>query len=76
MFYGHSGVSMLQGMFAFVFHDKETNNWIAARDPFGIKPLYYCSLMDELIFASEIKPFTLHPDITIARDNKSLREYS
>ena len=31
---------MLDGMFAIVILDKLNNNWIAARDSFGIKPMY------------------------------------
>ena len=37
---GVAAIESLVGMFAFVFHDRATNRWIAARDPFGIKPLY------------------------------------
>ena len=62
-------------MFAFVFHDRQTNNWIAARDHFGIKPLYYCQVGDELLFASEIKALLVHPDINAARDNHALHQY-
>ena len=32
--YGSDALKKLNGMFAFVFHDKETNRWLAARDPF------------------------------------------
>ena len=43
------------GMFSFVFHDSKTNSWLAARDHFGIKPLYYAQCGSDLVFASEIK---------------------
>ncbi|MHB2149538.1 asparagine synthase (glutamine-hydrolyzing) [Calditrichota bacterium LG25] len=31
----------LRGMFAFGIYDKQDDRWFLARDPFGIKPLYY-----------------------------------
>ena len=39
--WGPNAIDKLNGMFAFVFHDREGNHWIAARDHFGVKPLYY-----------------------------------
>ena len=53
---GADAIRRLNGMFAFVFHDRETNEWIAARDHFRVKPLYTI-LEDELLFGSEIKHF-------------------
>ena len=38
---GQECLSKLNGMFAFVFYDKVSGKWIAARDHFGIKPIYY-----------------------------------
>ena len=73
---GASGISRLNGMFAFVFHDSEGNRWIAARDHFGIKPLYYATPdHDELIFASEIKALLAHPQVTVRRDEEALHQY-
>lgn len=46
----------LRGMFAFAWHDAETREVVAARDHFGIKPLYYtCTADGTLILGSEIK---------------------
>ena len=36
-------ISKIRGMYAFVYFDSTTEEVIAARDPFGIKPLYYSS---------------------------------
>lgn len=72
---GAKAINRLNGMFAFVFHDRENNTWIAARDPFGIKPLYYASVGDELLFASEIKALLAHPELKAARDEAALHQY-
>ncbi len=72
---GEKAVSQLNGMFAFVFHDAAENRWIAARDPFGIKPLYFASLADEWVFASEAKALFAHPGLRAARDERSLQQY-
>ena len=47
----------LRGMFAFAIYDKNNNDLFLARDPFGIKPLYYTLIDNTLCFASEIKAF-------------------
>lgn len=45
----------LAGMFAFVVYDRSNNTLTLARDPFGIKPLFYSSSKWGLCFASEMK---------------------
>ena len=72
---GTEAISKLNGMFAFIFHDRATNEWIAARDSFGIKPLYLAHAGDELVFGSEIKALICHPEIKVSRDETSLQQY-
>ena len=72
MRYGEKALTKLNGMYAFVFHDRKQNQWIVARDPFGIKPLYYIQVGDQLIFASEIKAILAHPDVPARRNDKAL----
>ncbi len=43
----------LRGMYALALHDPRDDSLILARDPFGIKPLYYAEAQGHLIFASE-----------------------
>ena len=43
----------LRGMYAVAIHDAAQDRLILARDPFGIKPLYYLTTPDAFAFASE-----------------------
>ncbi|HLI13418.1 MAG TPA: asparagine synthase (glutamine-hydrolyzing) [Alphaproteobacteria bacterium] len=43
----------LRGMYALAIHDPEGGRLVLARDPFGIKPLYYVERPDGFAFASE-----------------------
>lgn len=45
----------LRGEFAFILFDQDKNQLIAARDRFGIKPLFYTQYNNQIIIASEIK---------------------
>ena len=45
----------LNGIFAFALYDFERKAMLIARDPFGVKPLYYSSSPSGFFFASEIK---------------------
>ena len=56
-FYEEAGeklVESLEGMYAFAIADGE--NLFIARDPVGIKPLYYADTENGFYFASELKP--------------------
>ena len=53
--WGVDSFEKLDGMFALAIYDKQENNFILARDPFGIKPLYYTKSEAGFLFASEIK---------------------
>ncbi len=56
MVHGKSMVSRLRGMFTFCIYNTISNTAFIARDPFGIKPLYYWQKEGHIIaFASEIK---------------------
>lgn len=46
-------LSRVRGMFAFVLHDTQTGETIAARDHFGQKPLYYATGAGGLVIASD-----------------------
>ena len=73
--FGQDALHKLNGMFSFIFYDQVKKSWIAARDHFGIKPLYYISLDQEIIFASEIKALLTHPDIEASVNKDALGDY-
>ena len=52
---GPSCLEELRGEFAFVLWDGRTGTLLAARDRFGIKPLFHAQMDDTLILASEAK---------------------
>lgn len=52
---GERCVEKLRGMFAFILWDKQEKKLFAARDRFGIKPLYYAETSQGVVFASELK---------------------
>ena len=53
--WGPECLRRFRGMFAFVLADETTGDLVLARDPLGIKPLYYLPRGEGLIFASELK---------------------
>lgn len=52
---GSQCVHFLRGMFAFVIWDSHKKIAFAARDPLGIKPLYYLKSADNFAFSSELR---------------------
>src|SRR5204862_1672907 len=72
---GTAGLRRLNGMFAFVLLDTVEDRWLMARDPLGIKPLYFAALPDELVFGSEPKALLAHPGVRAELDWEGLQEY-
>lgn len=60
--WGNACLSRFNGMFAFLVFDRKNLTLFAARDRFGVKPLYYRVSENSIAFASEIKQFTVLPD--------------
>jgi asparagine synthase (glutamine-hydrolysing) len=54
--WGRDGIKRLSGMYAFVAVDSTTCDFLAARDPFGVKPLYLTLSPKGILFCSEIRP--------------------
>lgn len=73
--YGMKALSMFRGMFSFIIYDKKEKKIFGARDPFGIKPLYYTKMQGSFMFASEIKAFLAHPHFKKEVNKDALKLY-
>jgi asparagine synthase (glutamine-hydrolysing) len=73
---GREALRRLRGMFAFAIWDSQTGELFCARDPFGIKPLYYTLAESgrQLRFASERKALLGPGEVTVI-DPEALRRY-
>jgi asparagine synthase (glutamine-hydrolysing) len=65
---GPESLAELRGMFGIAIVDSSEERLYLARDPFGIKPLYWRVLTDgPVVFASEIRPLTqIKPSVSIS----------
>jgi len=61
----------LQGIFAFAIYDVDTRALSLARDPMGVKPLYWWSDGNALVFASEMKALLRHPALRNRKVNRA-----
>ncbi|MBP9143615.1 MAG: asparagine synthase (glutamine-hydrolyzing) [Thermoanaerobaculia bacterium] len=76
--YEEWGIDVLQrldGMFAFALWDDSTGELLLARDRFGIKPLYYFSDSERMLFASEAKGLLAHPAVRREVDWSALCDF-
>jgi asparagine synthase (glutamine-hydrolysing) len=73
--YGPTFVGKLEGMFALAVLDLRTRKLLLARDPIGIKPLYYADGPNEFVFASEIKGILASGLLSREVDWQAIRDY-
>jgi asparagine synthase (glutamine-hydrolysing) len=73
--WGEGLLPRLNGMFAFLLWDQQARALVAARDRFGVKPLYYARAGDGWLFASEIKAILASGLVVAERDNQAVGEY-
>ena len=74
IFYGKNVCEYLNGIFSFAIWNDKKKELFLARDHFGIKPLYYTIIDDNLIFASEIKSILKYPNFKIVLDETGIYE--
>ena len=75
MQWGAEGTKKLRGMFAFVIWDRVKKELYGARDPFGIKPMYYAAMGGLFFFGSECKSFLPHPGFQKELNPNALKFY-
>ncbi len=71
--HGRATLDAINGMFAFAIHDRDDDSVFVARDPIGIKPLYYWQgPSGELVFSSELGSLLAHPSVPRKLDQRAL----
>jgi asparagine synthase (glutamine-hydrolysing) len=72
---GPEGWRELDAQFALAVWDRRRNRLTLARDPLGVRFLYYWSSPDGVIFASEIKALLRHPAVARGYDEIAVVQY-
>ncbi len=72
--WGINCLKEINGIFAFAIWEEKDKRLFMARDPLGVKPLFYTKKNNSLIFASEIKALFQHPKVEPIIDQKGLLE--
>jgi asparagine synthase (glutamine-hydrolysing) len=72
---GASVVDHLNGIFAFAIWDRGRERVLLARDPHGVKPLYYAESDGRILFASEIKALLASGCISRELDPEAVAQY-
>lgn len=72
--WGISCIKRFNGMFTFALWDARKRELFLARDHLGIKPLYYVTINNQFLFASEIKSLLQHLDCPREVDLDALAE--
>ncbi|QIF04490.1 asparagine synthase (glutamine-hydrolyzing) [Roseimicrobium sp. ORNL1] len=73
--HGRDCVKQLRGMYAFAIWDERDRSCFIARDPFGIKPLYFAQSAGTFIFASELRPLLSSGLVPRHIDSAALARY-
>jgi asparagine synthase (glutamine-hydrolysing) len=74
--WGRQCLQLLRGMFAFALWDARRSRLLIARDPIGIKPLYYAAKKDRwVVFASEVHALLQSGLLDSCIDRRSLAGY-
>ncbi|PAB57853.1 asparagine synthase (glutamine-hydrolyzing) [Anaeromicrobium sediminis] len=74
MEWGADCLKHINGIFAFGVWDEKNKSLFLARDPLGVKPLFYTQKNHTLIFASELKALLEHPMVEPVIDREGLLE--
>jgi asparagine synthase (glutamine-hydrolysing) len=72
---GDALVDELNGIFAFALWDRRRERLVLARDPHGVKPLYYSAHDGRILFASEIKALVASGCLANTLDPEAVAQY-
>jgi asparagine synthase (glutamine-hydrolysing) len=73
--WGAECLSRLRGMYTIAIWDRRERELFIARDPLGVKPLYYYQGEDQFVFASEIRAVLATGIMTRTMDQTAILEY-
>ena len=78
--FGVKALSQFRGMFAIALYDREHHKLLLARDPLGIKPLYFAigenpNGLEEIAFASEVAPILGLPSVGVRANLSMISAY-
>src|SRR3989338_1925840 len=74
--WGKKCVDRLDGEFAFVVYNEETNQVLIGRDSTGVKPMFYSFAANgDFVFGSEPKAVLQHPNVKKVIDKHALAEF-
>jgi asparagine synthase (glutamine-hydrolysing) len=72
--WGEDCINYFNGIFAFGIWDENHQKLFVARDPLGVKPLFYIQKGSSFIFGSELKALLAHPEIRPIIDSEGILE--
>ena len=73
--WGVAALDRIEGMYALAWWNPLQNELLLARDPLGIKPLYWMKSEERMLFASELKAFKAAAPRTLIADLRSVAQY-
>lgn len=73
--WGVEAIGRLRGIFALAVYDARLETLTLARDPLGVKPLFYWQDARQLVFASEVRPILAHRDVLAAPNPRMVSAY-
>ena len=72
LFWGKDCLQKLNGIYAFAIYHQKEHALFLARDPMGVKPLFYAQRDGSLYFSSELKTLLCFPEIKPIVDARGL----
>ena len=72
---GDNAFNLFNGMYSLAYWNQDEKSLTLARDPMGIKPLYYYEDHEKFVFASEIKSILAIKPLDRSLSIESLNEY-
>jgi len=72
--WGPECLEHINGIFAFAVWNETEKTLFLARDPLGVKPLFYSKIDNNIIFGSEIKALLANPMIEPVVDSQGIME--